>query len=126
MYYIKSEPTANGNYGNPQSDYADGLVALPAELLGDYLAAMGFVTLTVEDDTVTALTINQEAYDAYVADHKEPDPWRAERDYEPGEYLTIESTMYRVLLPIYAGTQITPGTNVEETTIEAELAREEN
>ena len=55
-----------------------------------------------------------------------PDPWKSPQDYEPGQYLTIEGTMYRVLLPIYAGTQITPGTNVEETTIEAELAREEN
>lgn len=55
-----------------------------------------------------------------------PDPWKAPQDYEPGQYLTIEGTMYRVLLPIYAGSQITPGTNVEATTIEAELARKEN
>lgn len=47
---------------------------------------------------------------------------RAERDYEPGEYMTIAGTLYRVALPIIKGTQITPGTNVEATTIEAVLA----
>lgn len=47
---------------------------------------------------------------------------RASRDFEPGEYMTVDGTLYKVLLPIYAGTQITIGTNVEPTTIEAELA----
>ena len=125
MYYIKSEPNESGYYGNPQGNPAEGLIALPDELLADYLDAMGFVSLTAEDGTVTSLAINQEAYDAYTSTHKAPDPWKAERDYEPGEYLTVEGTMYRVLLPIYAGAQITPGTNAVQTTIEAEL-REEN
>ena len=47
---------------------------------------------------------------------------RADRDYEAGEYLTVDGTLYRVLLPIFAGSPITPGTNVEATTIEAEMA----
>lgn len=47
---------------------------------------------------------------------------RADRDYEAGEYLTVDGTLYRVLLPILAGSQITPGTNAEETTMEAEMA----
>lgn len=54
---------------------------------------------------------------------------RADRDYEAGEYLTVDSTLYRVLLPILAGSQITPGTNAEKTTMEAEMAmlnKEEN
>lgn len=69
MYYINELPNESGNHGNPVSNPREGMVALPAELLGDYLAAMGFVFLTVEDGTVTALTINQEAYDAYIAEH---------------------------------------------------------
>lgn len=47
---------------------------------------------------------------------------RASRDYDPGEYMTIDGTLYKVVLPIFAGTQITVGTNVEATTIEAKLA----
>ena len=54
---------------------------------------------------------------------------RADRDYEEGEYLTIDHTMYRTLLPIIAGSRLTVGTNVEVTTVEAEMAilnKEEN
>lgn len=47
---------------------------------------------------------------------------RADRDYDPGEYITIDGVLYKVVLPILSGTQITPGTNVEATTIEAEMA----
>lgn len=47
---------------------------------------------------------------------------RADRDYDPGEYMTLDGELYRVALPIIKGTQITPGTNVEATTIEAVLA----
>lgn len=126
MYYIKSQPDATSNYGTPQTSFAEGMVSLPDELLTVYVQTMGFANITVENEAVTSVTVNQEAYDAYVADHKEPDPWRADRDYEPGEFMTIEGTMYRVLLPVFAGAQITPGTNAEETTIEAELARGEN
>lgn len=54
---------------------------------------------------------------------------RADRYYEPNEYMTIDGTLYKVVLPILAGTQITPGTNVETTTIETEMSnlnKEEN
>ena len=37
----------------------------------------GFVNITVENDTVTEMTINQEALDAYIAEHPdkpEPEP----------------------------------------------------
>ena len=37
----------------------------------------GFVNITVENDTVTKMTINQEALDAYIAEHPdqpEPEP----------------------------------------------------
>ena len=52
----------------------------------------------------------------------EPGPIQtAEKDYEVGEYLTIDGVLFRVVLPILAGSQITVGTNVEATTIETEL-----
>ena len=47
----------------------------------------------------------------------------ADRRYEPGEYVTVDGIMYRVILTILPGAYITPGTNVEETSIEAEFAR---
>ena len=56
------------------------------------------------------------------ADRKAQSIRRADRDYDPGEYLTLNGALYRVLLPILAGSQLTPGTNVQETTMEAEMA----
>ncbi len=56
----------------------------------------------------------------------EPDPTpapTADQRYAPGDYLTIDGTLYRVILPILPGSRITPGTNVEETTIENEITR---
>lgn len=63
------------------------------------------------------------------ADRKAQSIRRADKDYEVGEYLTLDGTLYKVVLPILSGTQITPGTNVEATTIETEMAilnKEEN
>lgn len=34
----------------------------------------GFVNITVEEDTVTEMTVNQEALDAYIASLPEPEP----------------------------------------------------
>lgn len=77
MYYIISKPNENGGYGNPLSDKMAGMVALPDDLLGAYIEAKGFVFLEVEDGEVVAVEVNQEALDAYLAehpDHPEPDP----------------------------------------------------
>lgn len=49
--------------------------------------------------------------------------YAADRRYEPGEYLIVGGTMYKVLLPIMPGAFLTPGTNIEETTIQAEIAK---
>lgn len=48
---------------------------------------------------------------------------RTERRYAVGELLTIDGKLYRVKLPIFVGGFITPGTNVEETDIAAELSK---
>lgn len=48
---------------------------------------------------------------------------RADRRYEPGELITVDGKLYRVKLPILVGGYITPGTNVEETDIAAELSK---
>ena len=124
MYFIKETPNENGNHGNPTSRMSEGMVGLPEPLLKDYIDTMGFAYLTLDGDTVTDVAINQEAFDAFKAEDAENQKkhMRADNDYEPGEYLTVEGTLYKVLLPIYAGSQITPGTNVEETNMEAEMA----
>lgn len=74
MYYIN--PT--GPYhGNPMGQPFSGCVMLPDDLLSNYLAAMGFVTLTLDGNTVTALAVDQDALDAYKAEHPdtpEPEP----------------------------------------------------
>lgn len=124
MFYINEIANESGNHGNPVSNPREGMVALPDEFMTAYLNAMGFVFITTDNGVVNSVTVNQAAYDAYMAGHQEA-AHTADRDYEPGEYLTLDGTLYRVRLPIFGGTQITPGTNVTETTIEAELANRE-
>ena len=69
MFYVSKYPNSIGNHGNPQSNqYADS-VALPAELLTDYIACRGFAVLAVEDGTVTAVEENMDALNAYLAEH---------------------------------------------------------
>lgn len=71
MYYI----TQTGpNHGNPTSTPFPNSVSLPDTLLMDYINTKGFCTLTIEDDTVIALVVDQEALDAYNAEHPEVEP----------------------------------------------------
>lgn len=71
MYYISQMPNESGNHGNPMGQPFAGCVELPEELLSAYLASKGFVVLTVDGGTVTAVEANQEALDAYNAEHPE-------------------------------------------------------
>ncbi|MCI5499190.1 MAG: hypothetical protein MR419_06675 [Clostridiales bacterium] len=71
MYYINKYPNETGNHGNPVSNQAAGMVALPGDFLSAYIAAKGFVYIQVEDGTVTSLETNQEALAAYEAAHPE-------------------------------------------------------
>lgn len=74
MYYIQKEPTTNGNHGNPTSTPFPNSVSLPDTLLMDYINTKGFCTLTIEDGAVTALVVDQEALDAYNAEHPDVEP----------------------------------------------------
>lgn len=71
MYYIN---TQGPNHGNPMGQPFPGCVALPGELLSAYLDTKGFCTLTIVDSAVTALVVDQEALDAYNAEHPEVEP----------------------------------------------------
>ena len=91
MYYINATPNESGDYGNPMGQVFPGCVALPDELLGPYIEAMGFVFLELEQAEevpiplllkgtrefwmVKKLSVNQEALDAYHAEHPDiPEP----------------------------------------------------
>lgn len=71
MYYIN---TQGPNHGNPTSTPFPNSVSLPDTLLMDYINTKGFCTLTVQDGAVTALAVDQEALDAYNAEHPEVEP----------------------------------------------------
>lgn len=77
MYYINATPRESGDYGNPMGQPFPGCVALPDDLLGPYIEAKGFVYLEIENGEVVAVKVNQEALDAYLAEHPdqpEPEP----------------------------------------------------
>lgn len=67
MMYISKQPNEGGYYGNPQSYKFDGSLQLPDELLSAYIEANGFVTLTVDGDTITRVEKNEAAWDAWNA-----------------------------------------------------------
>lgn len=71
MYYIN---TQGPNHGNPTSAPFPNSVSLPDTLLMDYINTKGFCTLTVQDGAVTAVAVDQEALDAYNAEHPEVEP----------------------------------------------------
>lgn len=71
MYYIN---TQGPNHGNPTSTPFPNSVSLSDTFLMDYINTKGFCTLTIVDGTVTALVVDQEALDAYNAEHPDVEP----------------------------------------------------
>ena len=74
MYYINKTPNESGNHGNPRMQWFQDCLALPDDLLMDYISCKGFCTLSVADGVVTALEADKEALDAYQADHPDTEP----------------------------------------------------
>lgn len=94
MFYINAKPNENGYYGNPMGQPFEGCLKLPDELLGQYIEARGFVIPIIEDGTVISLETNQEALDAYLAEHPdqpepEPEPTEMEQLRADIDYLAI-------------------------------------
>lgn len=71
MYYIN---TQGPNHGNPTSTPFPNSISLPDTLLMDYIDTKGFCNITVQDGAVTAVVVDQEALDAYNAEHPEVEP----------------------------------------------------
>lgn len=67
MFYINAQPNASGNYGNPMGQPFPGSVALPDDILSDYINAKGFVIPSVENGAVVSLEVNQAALTSYEA-----------------------------------------------------------
>ena len=96
--YINSTPTQNGNYGNPVNRAFENSVHLPDEMLESYLDAMGFVSITVTDGEVTALQLNEAAYNAYIADHPITPPAPVEPTEEDDVNAMLIDHEYRLTL----------------------------
>ena len=71
MYYINIQ---GPNHGNPISTIFPNSVSLPDALLMDYINTKGFCVLTIQDNVVTSLEVNQEALDAYIKEHPDVEP----------------------------------------------------
>ena len=91
MYFIKSKPNENGNYGNPTSIQFENSLILPDELLAEFIKYKGFIVPTVAGEEITSIKVNQKALDAYLAEYpdvEDPEPaisaeeqMRADIDY---------------------------------------------
>ena len=85
MYIIQIEPYENGarpalqTWDSPQIPF--GYAICPDAFCDVFYSTTpaGFVNITVEDGRVTAMTVNQEALDKYIAEH----PAEPETDPEP-------------------------------------------
>lgn len=80
MYIIQMEASETGSRPPLQTWNAEtlpeGYAWCPDEFVDIFYSTdpAGFVNITVEGDTVTGMTINQEALDAYLASLPEPEP----------------------------------------------------
>ena len=94
--YISKNQIETGNHGNPQSNKFLNSVKLPDSLLSDYLAYNGFVNLTINGDTVTAVEPNTEAWEAWKATlPPEADPIVAAKTAKHAELSeACQSTIY--------------------------------
>lgn len=72
--YVSKLPNLSGAYPTPQSEYADGLLFISDELTAELLDYNGFAALTADGETVTKVTPNIEAWEAWKAEQPEPEP----------------------------------------------------
>ena len=95
MYYIQLNRNEFGNHGNPQSYFVEGMIELPDNLIQDYIATKGFANLTVEDDQITHVELNQTAFDNYLQQY--PDVESQPSEFEDFASMIIDHE-YRLTL----------------------------
>ncbi len=71
-WYITPEPSPGGSYGSPQSPGFPGAVGITDEQMRFLVSYNGFVNITVENDIVTEMMPNLEAWEAWKASLPEP------------------------------------------------------
>ena len=80
MYIIKKIANANGSRPPMQTwentKLPSGYALCPDEFYNVFYSTTpaGFVNITVKDNVVTSMAVNQEALDAYIASLPEPEP----------------------------------------------------
>ena len=80
MYIIKKNPYENGSRPPIQTwqhkTLPEGYAVCPDEFYLVFYSTTpaGFVNIELDDDVVTAMEVNQEALDAYIASLPEPEP----------------------------------------------------
>lgn len=78
MWIIPSAVNEDGGRSNMQTwngaTLPDGYYWCDEQYVDTYCQAKGFVNLEVNGDTVTAMTVNQEALDKWNAEHPDPEP----------------------------------------------------
>lgn len=77
MLYIRPIKNDAGGYNPPQSTNVQGLVDFPEEHLPLFNEYNGFVELTIENDVVTGITPDVEAWETWKAtltDNDDPKP----------------------------------------------------
>lgn len=67
MLYINPKQSEEGGFYPPQTTDAKGLVKFPDEFFETFQEYNGFVILTIEGDTVTAVEPNIEAWEEWKA-----------------------------------------------------------
>lgn len=76
MIIIQKQPNPSGAYPAPQTWNSnkppEGYAVISLDMT-DFYAYNGFVTLTIEGDTVTAYTPNVEAWEAWKSEQTEPE-----------------------------------------------------
>lgn len=103
-YIIKKEPNPDGSRPPLQSwsrpTAPEGFALCSDDFHGVFYSTTpaGFVDITVEDDTVTSMTVNQTALDAYIAAHPEPEPVEPEPSVQDALIAQTVDIEYRLAL----------------------------
>lgn len=110
MWIIPSAVNEDGGRSNMQTwngaTLPDGYYWCDEQYVDVYCQAKGFVNIEVDGDTVTAMTVNQEALDKWNTEHPDPEP--AEEQIADNEAVAIikgEITDAEALNIISGGTE---------------------
>lgn len=91
MLYLNPKPFDDGAYSPPQSLKVNGLLEFPDELVKKFVSYNGFVSLTIEGNTVTAIEPNVEAWEAWKATRTEETELAQNEDNTPVTWAELDA-----------------------------------